>query len=59
MSLAMSNEKLNSVTVARGHLDQEDELTHGECVPFFLCRAFHKASQHHQPWLLSMEKNSE
>lgn len=34
MSLVMSNEKLNSVTVARGHLEQEDELSHGECVAF-------------------------
>lgn len=58
MCLVMSNEKLNSVTVARGHLEQEDELSHGECVAFSLCRAFLKASQHHQPWLHSMDKNS-
>lgn len=44
MSLAMNNEKLNSVTVAKGYLEQEDKLSHRECMAFLLCRGFHKAS---------------
>lgn len=40
MSLAMNNEKLNSVTVARGHLEQEDKLSHGQCMAFFLLSCF-------------------
>lgn len=51
----MNNERLKSVTVVQGHCEQEDKLSHGECVAFCLCRAFHKASLHHQHWLCSTE----
>jgi len=61
-NLTLNNERIKQCdcnkSTFRVHLEQEIKLSHEECMAFFLCRAFHKVSQHHQPWLRSMEKNA-